>query len=73
MERRPTLPALGEGTTYPATDATDPHTQLKQLIDELDTPCASALLTVVHTWLETSAALPYATTCGVLLWLLPGG
>lgn len=72
MERRPTLPIPGESTTSPATDTSDPHAQLKHLIDELDTPCASALLTVVHTWLETSHIVPYATTCGVLLWLLPG-
>jgi hypothetical protein len=73
MERRPTLPAPGSNTTDPATDSCDPHTQLKHLIDELDTPCASALLTVVHTWMETSDIVPYATTCGVLLWLLAGG
>lgn len=73
MERRPALPARGEDTHCPATDPSDPHTQLKHLIDELDTPCASALLSVVHTWLETSHMVPYGVTCAVLLWLLPGG
>jgi hypothetical protein len=72
MEERPTLPGLESDTTYAAADLPDPHTQLKTLIDTLDTPCASALLTVVTTWLETSAVLPCVASGGVLLWLLPG-
>jgi hypothetical protein len=72
MERRSPLPTPGEDTTCSATDPADPHTQLKHLIDDLDTPCASALLAVVHTWLETSAGRASTTTGGVVFWLLSG-